>query len=73
MKGNSFEKAYPNISEWIESQGWIEIGEDEHSNSLVRCLDIGGMVWESEEAHTTIDEALNALEKALDTLLDELT
>ena len=62
---NPFATAYPTIAHWIEVQGWIEIGQDEYSSSLVRCLDEGGMVWESNEKHQTIDEALQALEEAL--------
>jgi hypothetical protein len=62
---NPFETSYPTISHWIETQGWIEIGQDEYSSSLVRALDEGGMVWESSEKHTSIDEALQALEQEL--------
>ncbi len=68
-----FATAYPNITQWIDVQGWIEIGQDEFSSSLVRCLDIGGMVWESSDEHETIDEALQALEEALGDLLQQYT
>ena len=44
---SQFSKAYPNIAYWVNTQGWIEIGQDEYSTSLVRALDEGGMVWES--------------------------
>ena len=68
-----FAAAYPNIAQWIDVQGWIEIGQDEYSSSLVRCLDIGGVVWESSDDHQTIDEALRALEQALGDLLQQYT
>jgi hypothetical protein len=68
-----FATTYPNIAQWIDVQGWIEIGQDEFSSSLVRCLDIGGMVWESSDEHETIDEALRALEEALGELLQQYT
>ena len=61
----SFTKSYPTITRWIEEQGWIEIGSDEYSSSLVRALDPGGMVWESDSNLDSIDEALKELEKAL--------
>jgi hypothetical protein len=63
--------AYPNVAQWIDVQGWIEIGQDEFSSSLVRCLDMGDMVWESSDEHKTIDEALKALEEALGELLQQ--
>ncbi len=53
-----FSQSYPAITRWIEKQGWIEIGIDEYSISLVRALDPGGMVWESDDAVETVDEAL---------------
>ena len=62
---NPFAQAYPRIAQWIAVQGWIEIGEDENSASLVRCLDEGGLVWESSGEHTSIDVALRALEDEL--------
>jgi hypothetical protein len=62
---NQFSKLYPNIAHWVTTQGWIEIGQDEYSSSLVRALDEGGLVWESSDDHTTVDEALQALEEGL--------
>jgi hypothetical protein len=61
----SFADSYPTIARWIDEQGWIEIGADEYSTSLVRALDPGGMVWESNAEIDAIDEALNELEKEL--------
>ena len=62
---SSFSESYPTIVLWIEKQGWIEIGSDEYSSSLVRAFDPGGMVWESDSAIDSIDEALKELEKEL--------
>lgn len=62
----SFSQTYPTIARWIEEQGWIEIGSDEYSKSLVRALDPGGMVWESSSEQVTVDEALTALDGALE-------
>ena len=43
----AMEKSYPNLAYWIEAYGWIEMGENDFSTSLIRILDIGGMIWES--------------------------
>ena len=61
----SFEESYPNITRWVKSHGWIELGQDEYSSSLVRALDPGGMVWEGTAHYETLDEAFDALETAL--------
>ncbi|MBN1147402.1 MAG: hypothetical protein JXA78_09105 [Anaerolineales bacterium] len=58
--------AYPNIAHWIEEMGWIELGKDEYSKSLVRVLDEGGMVWESSKQHKTLTDALDAAEAAIE-------
>ena len=54
---SSFEECYPNIARWVTSQGWIELGQDEYSSSLVRALYEGGMVWEGSAHYETLDEA----------------
>jgi hypothetical protein len=66
-----FSEIYPNITHWIDSLGWIEIGQDEYSKSLVRLLNEGGLVWESDHTHHAIDEALQALEAELVEILEE--
>ncbi len=60
----NFSERYPHISWWIDNHGWIEIGTDEFSDSLIRLLDEGGTWWEDEKAKT-IDEALGNAEKFL--------
>lgn len=66
----SFEEQYPNIAAWVKD-GWIELGRDDFSRSLVRVLDIGGMVWEGEEEYETVDEALSEAEAAISAWLKE--
>ena len=63
----SFEETYPNIADWVKRDfGWIEIGRDHYSTSLVRVLDLGGMIWESRNReYETIDEALADAESAI--------
>jgi hypothetical protein len=67
----SFEKAYPHIAEWVDSQGWIEIGYDPGTNALVRALDEGGLVWEGDSNYKTLDDALQALEQGLAKWMDK--
>lgn len=70
---SSFEESYPNITRWVISQGWIELGQDEYSSSLVRALNEGGMVWEGTANYGTLDEAFRALETALAELMEQST
>lgn len=61
-----FDQHYPNLASWILNRdGTIELGQDDFSRSLVRILDIGGLIWESDERYATIDQALAAAERAL--------
>ncbi len=66
-----FSELYPSITKWIDIQGWIEIGQDENSESFVRAIDEGGLVWESNEKHNSIDDSLFDLEKYLEKWIEE--
>lgn len=70
---SSFEENYPNITHWVRSQGWIELGRDHYSSSVVRALDEGGLVWEGSAHYETVDEALDALENALAEWMEQNT
>lgn len=61
-----FDQQYPNLAAWIlGGDAWIELGQNDFSNSQVRILDIGGMIWESDERFETVDQALAAAEEVL--------
>jgi hypothetical protein len=68
----NFTSTYPNIAKWTESYGWIEIGYDDNTDTFIRVLDEGGMVWESKPKYKSLDEALNDLETALEKIIDEI-
>ncbi len=59
-----FAETYPNIAGWIKG-GWIEIGRDDHSTSVVRVLDEGGLVWEGGTRHSSMDKTLREAEDAI--------
>jgi hypothetical protein len=60
-----FEDTYPHIASWVKDHGWVEIGQDDYSQTFVRALDIGGMIWEGKHRYATLDEALQALEAGI--------
>ena len=55
---DTFDDQYPNISWWCQGRGWIEVGSDEFSSSLIRVLDIGGMLWEGDDKYDSVGAAL---------------
>ena len=59
------ETSYPHVARWVQDFGWIEIGQDDYSHSMVRALDIGGMIWEGKASYATLDAALQDLDQAL--------
>ncbi len=71
MGASGFEQLYPNIAHWVKSYGWIEIGGDLYSQSLVRAFDEGSTVWESKDDDATLDEVLHALESFLAQRMNE--
>jgi len=60
------EGAYPRVTEWVKTHGWIEIGQDGFSRSSIRALDVGGTVWEGGETYVSLDDALQAAERGLE-------
>ena len=61
---DSFTEKYPNIAGWIKD-GWIEIGRNGYSTSLIRVLDEGGLVWEGGTRHRSMEEILQEAENAI--------
>jgi hypothetical protein len=57
-------QAFPAVAKWVQSYGWIEIGEQPQFGFVVRALDDGGLIWESQDC-CTLDTAMMALEAAL--------
>jgi hypothetical protein len=64
-KSDDFAARHPNLADWITGGGWLEIGYTEMTDSFVRVLDIGGMVWEGKASYKSIDAALQAAERAV--------
>ena len=57
-----FEQVYPQTAEWIQSRGWIEVGYNDMQPSMVRALDLGGMVWEGKTQYGSLDALWRDLE-----------
>ena len=57
-----FDDLYPNIAWWVDGRGWIKLGQDDYSRSMIRVLDIGGMLWEGKDTYQTIAEAMDEAE-----------
>jgi len=62
---DDFALRYPSINRFILERGWIEIGSDDYSDSFVRALDPGGLVWEGQQFYDSLDDALADLERGL--------
>src|SRR3954454_8277345 len=69
---SSFDRRFPTIARWIsQEEGWVELGADHHSRSLVRALYGGGMAWEGKDAYGSLDEALRAMEGGMAAWLED--
>jgi len=47
-------------------------GADDDSQSFIRALDMGGMVWEGKPKYKSVDAALDDLEAALEKIIEEI-
>ncbi len=69
---SSFDESFPAIARWIsQEEGWVELGADHHSHSLVRALYGGGMAWEGSDDYGSLEEALRAMEGGIAAWLDQ--
>jgi hypothetical protein len=68
---SSFESEFPNITIWVKECGTVEIGYDPNTDSFIRAMDEGGMVWSGKSRYKTLDDALKELEAGLGPMLKE--
>jgi hypothetical protein len=61
----SIEAAFPNITLWVQECGIVEIGYDPNTDSFIRAIDEGGMVWSGKSHYENLDDALEELEAGL--------
>lgn len=61
---NEFASTYPHIADWVED-GILEIGRGDWSNSFIRVMDEGGIIWEGKRKYATLNEALQEAENAI--------
>jgi hypothetical protein len=71
-KANSFAEQYPHINRFVEERGWIEIGESEYIDSFVRAYDYGGTVYEGKSSYSTMELALQDLDKHIKAYFEDL-
>lgn len=50
--------SYPYLSRWVAVFGTIEIGYCGETNSFIRIVDEGGIVWKGRKKYRTLDAAL---------------
>jgi hypothetical protein len=67
----TFERSYPNIAAWVSNGGWVEIGYMEYTDSFIRALDEGGMIWEGKSKDEGVDYALKALDQGIAEWMEE--
>jgi hypothetical protein len=60
-----FAEAYPALTRWVRSYGWLELGQAAGSRSFIRVLDIGGLVWEGGRGRRGIGAALAEADAAV--------
>jgi hypothetical protein len=61
----SFQAMFPNITRWVKDFGTVELGYDPNTDSFMRAMDEGGMVWKGESHYEYLDDAFLDLEKGI--------
>lgn len=69
----SFEEKYPNLTDFVYTQGIIRIGYDEYTSSFVSAYDEGGSIqYEGKDEYNSLEEALEDLEAVLGDYLGKI-
>jgi hypothetical protein len=61
----SFDEIYPALCQWMMGHGWIDIGMIDGRSSMIRVLDQGGVIWETEASYPSLADAFEAAELAV--------
>lgn len=56
---------YPILTEWLDSGGWLEIGYEYNTGSFIRIIGGENLLWQGEQAYTSLDDALEDAERNL--------
>lgn len=70
-KPKNFAALYPNISRFVDENGWIEIGQNEMISAFVRAYDLGGTVYEGEDSYSSLEDALQDLDAGIQSYIEE--
>ena len=65
------DQAFPHLARWVMTYGWIEIGRDDSSRSFVRAFIDGRMIWERQETHACLVNALQELDTVVRAWMEE--
>ncbi len=52
----TFDGKYPYIAAWVQD-GRIEVGYNDWDDVFMRAIDLGGVVWESNQTYENLDDA----------------
>ena len=67
----SFEEKYPNLTDFVYTQGKIEIGYDENTSSFVTAYDEGGTVYQGKDEYDSLEEVFEDLEAGITAYFEE--
>lgn len=60
----SLSSRFPGVAKWVQSHGSIEIGSQDSVGFIVRALDDGGLIFETDRC-TSLDQSMAALERGI--------
>lgn len=59
------DESYPCIRHWLTEHGTIEFGYCPYTNTFIRVLDEGGVIWKGRARYTSFDLALTDCEAGI--------
>lgn len=63
-KRPGIDELFPALAKWVQTHGWIEVGDQESVGFVARALDYGGLIIEDRKAKT-LAGAMAVLERKI--------
>ncbi len=69
---SSGRSSYPHLQRWTTEFGTVEIGHCPRTDSFIRAVDSGGLVWKGHRSYRTLEAALADAEAGVARAMKEL-
>ncbi len=68
---NSFESLYPNITQFVQSGGHLEMGYNDQVDAFALAYDEGGTIYQGKRSYPSLDAMFDDVEQGIQAYNDK--